>query len=68
MSEKKQKTYTNKEIIEELKDVLGHETQLALQEHLEVSKQSIYQFKNQKTIDINNKIATSLIKKLKSEK
>jgi hypothetical protein len=60
--------FTNAEIIEETKKLLGLETNTSLQEELEVSKQSLYQFKNREFVDINNKIATALIRELKARK
>jgi len=64
----KKKTYTNSEIAEQLKLILGHDTGASLMRELDVSKQSLHQFCQQSGITINNKIATALILHIKSLK
>ncbi|MDQ2077350.1 hypothetical protein [Marinimicrobium sp. ABcell2] len=60
--------FTNQEIVDQLKILLGHETNASLMRELEVSKQSLHQFSQQTGITINNKIATALIREIKSLK
>lgn len=62
------KVFTNQEIVEQLKVLLGHETNASLMRELEVSKQSLHQFSQQAGITINNKIATALIREVKALK
>lgn len=61
------KVFTNAEIVEQLKELLEHDTSASLMRELEVSKQSLHQFTKQSAITINNKIATALIRELKSK-
>ncbi len=61
------KTFSNAEIVDQLKLLLDHDSNASLLRELEVSKQSLNQFTKQEGITINNKIATALIRELKSK-
>ena len=54
-------------IIEKLKDIWDLKTNVELYDFLEVSKQTLSNFKSKKTEDINNKIMQKLIETLEKK-
>lgn len=60
--------YTTTEIISELKDILGIQYDNELAEHLEVGKQSVYQYKQKVNPDIQQKIISELLILIKNSK
>lgn len=62
------KVFSNVEIVDQLKSLLGHDTNASLMRELEVSKQSLHQYSQQTGITINNKIVTALIREIKSSR
>jgi len=61
-------TLTNRSILEQLRLILGHDTNSSLARDLDVSKQSLHQFSKQPGVDINNKMLTVLIEHIKKTK
>lgn len=62
------KVLTNAEIISEAKELLDLESDKLLKKSLDISNQSLHQFKGQSGITINNKLASALIRKLRNER
>lgn len=53
--------YTTTEIVSELKNILGIQHDNEFADYLEVSKQSVYQYKKKVNPDIQQKIISELI-------
>lgn len=59
------KIYTTTEIISELKDILEIHYDNELAEYLDIDKQSVYQYKQKKNPDIQQKIISELLALIK---
>ena len=58
--------YTTNEIISELKNIFNLEHDIDLADHLDISKQSLYQYKKKNHPDIQQRIISELLVLIKN--